>query len=85
VRVIKGVVGVVAGALLLTACGSSEPAAPEPVTVTLYNAQHESLAQEWTADFTRRTGVRVEMRDLRIVSQLGLIAEVELRVGLRRL
>lgn len=62
-QVMKGVVGIVAGALLLTACGSSEQAAPEPATVTLYNAQHESLAQEWTADFTRRTGIRVETRN----------------------
>jgi iron(III) transport system substrate-binding protein len=61
VRVSRGVVGVVVGALLLTGCGSSEP--PGPVTVTLYNAQHESLAREWTDDFTRRTGIRVEMRN----------------------
>jgi iron(III) transport system substrate-binding protein len=61
VRVSRAVVGVVAGALLLAGCGSSAP--PEPVTVTLYNAQHEDLAQEWVQDFTARTGVRVEMRN----------------------
>ncbi|CAA9279761.1 MAG: Ferric iron ABC transporter, iron-binding protein [uncultured Actinomycetospora sp.] len=60
-RVSRAVVGVVAGALLLAGCGSSAP--PEPVTVTLYNAQHEDLAQEWVQDFTARTGVRVEMRN----------------------
>ena len=63
-RVTRGVVGVVVGALLLAGCGSAGPTAPAgPVTVTLYNAQHEDLAQEWIQDFTARTGVRVEMRN----------------------
>jgi iron(III) transport system substrate-binding protein len=36
---------------------------PGDTTLTLYNAQHESLMQELVAGFTEETGIEVEMRN----------------------
>jgi iron(III) transport system substrate-binding protein len=37
----------------------------EPVggSITVYNAQHESLTQEWVDEFTKQTGVQVTLRN----------------------
>jgi iron(III) transport system substrate-binding protein len=66
--VVAGVVAVVAG-LALAACGggaaSTAPAAggEGTPTLTLYNAQHEDLMKLMVDDFTRRTGIAVQMRN----------------------
>ncbi|MFJ8477946.1 iron ABC transporter substrate-binding protein [Kitasatospora sp. NPDC094011] len=63
-----------AGALALTACGSSgsadAPTASGTVaasalagqTITVYSGQHEQTVKALTEDFTRRTGIKVELR-----------------------
>jgi iron(III) transport system substrate-binding protein len=55
-------------ALTLAACsaspaapGSSTPAADE--TITVYNAQHETLTKEWIDAFTAETGITVNVRN----------------------
>ncbi|QGN56990.1 extracellular solute-binding protein [Nostocoides sp. HKS02] len=51
--------------MALAACGSSTLEAkgtPEPETLTVYNAQHESLTDAWAKAFEDRTGIRVEVR-----------------------
>jgi iron(III) transport system substrate-binding protein len=56
-------------ALSLAACGgegeeaADATSAGEKATLTLYNAQHEDLMQLMVADFTERTGIKVEMRN----------------------
>jgi iron(III) transport system substrate-binding protein len=43
----------------------SAPASAEPVSgsITVYNAQHESLTQAWADEFTKQTGVTVTLRN----------------------
>jgi iron(III) transport system substrate-binding protein len=67
--------GLAAVMLGVTACGSSSaPSAPsgstgagagaaEKATLTLYNAQHEDLMKLMVDDFTKTTGIKVEMRN----------------------
>ncbi|MCC6177699.1 MAG: iron ABC transporter substrate-binding protein [Chloroflexi bacterium] len=51
-------------------------AAPVPasdVTLTLYNAQHVPLAEAWVADFTKLTGIKVNVRsgkDFELANQI---------------
>ncbi|HEX8081253.1 MAG TPA: iron ABC transporter substrate-binding protein [Jatrophihabitans sp.] len=52
---------VVATALALTGCGSDNDAGGSD-TLTVYNAQHESLTKEWIDAFTKESGIKVEMR-----------------------
>lgn len=61
----------VGASLALSACGSgpvntgvagNSPAAAGD-GITVYNAQHETLGQQWADDFTRRTGVKVVLRN----------------------
>ena len=49
----------------LTACstGAPTPAASGAGEITVYNAQHESLAQEWVDAFTKETGIKVTVRN----------------------
>jgi iron(III) transport system substrate-binding protein len=54
-------------ALALAAC-STAPAAPDSTqpadeTITVYNAQHESLTKEWIDAFTAETGIKVQVRN----------------------
>lgn len=37
--------------------------AAEPETLTVYNAQHESLTRAWVEGFTRETGIKVTVRN----------------------
>lgn len=70
------------GTLGLAAC-SATPAAPAAsagassaagaTTLTVYNAQHESLTKEWIDGFTKATGIRVTYRqgsDTEMANQL---------------
>jgi iron(III) transport system substrate-binding protein len=60
------------GALAVTAACSTTtaaPGAPAPSTpgrpsgsITVYNAQHESLTKEWIDGFSKATGVKVQYR-----------------------
>lgn len=69
---LAGIAIAATAALGLTACGgSSTPAATGSGSassgsvsgeITVYNAQHESLTQEWVDAFTAETGVKVTMR-----------------------
>ena len=61
--------GLVAVMLGVTACGTSsgsagaDKGAGDKVTLTLYNAQHEDLMALMVADFTKATGIKVNMRN----------------------
>ena len=60
--------------VVLAACGSSTPNAPagdQPGSsgsaggtgqITVYNAQHDTLTEEWVAGFTKETGIKVTIR-----------------------
>ena len=37
--------------------------APAPAGLVIYNAQHEDLTQAWAEEFTKETGIKVEMRN----------------------
>ncbi|MBN9549448.1 MAG: iron ABC transporter substrate-binding protein [Alphaproteobacteria bacterium] len=39
------------------------PAMAEEQGIIVYNAQHESLAKEWAAGFTKETGIKVTLRN----------------------
>ncbi|TJZ75740.1 iron ABC transporter substrate-binding protein [Rhodococcus oryzae] len=48
----------------LTACANdSDTPANEPEQITVYNAQHESLTQEWVDAFTAESGITVNLRN----------------------
>ncbi|MDQ4489932.1 iron ABC transporter substrate-binding protein [Sinomonas sp. ASV486] len=54
-----------AAALSLSACGTSTPGTASGSasgTITVYNAQHESLTKEWIDAFTKETGIKVNYR-----------------------
>lgn len=56
-----------------TATPSSSQSSGASGTLTVYNAQHESLTQEWIAGFTKATGITVEYRqgsDTEMANQL---------------
>ena len=78
----------VAGAsvLALAACGgaattpasSSAAGGGDAQTITVYNAQHDSLTEAWVDEFTKETGIKVTVRpgsDLELSNQI--IAEGE--------
>jgi len=63
------VVAVTSGALV----SSPVRAQGSDVTLVLYNAQHVPLAEAWTSEFTKSTGIKVEIRsgrDLELANQL---------------
>ena len=61
--------GLVAVVLSVASCGTSNSATDagngsgEKATLTLYNAQHEDLMALMVADFTKATGIKVNMRN----------------------
>lgn len=80
-RLVAGALGV-AALLTLSACSSNDTSDGEsggdPNAITVYNAQHESLTQEWVDEFTAETGITVNLRnggDTEMANQL--IAEGE--------
>ncbi len=53
---------------LLAACGSSSSSSPasgdaKPVTITIYNGQHQQTTEALVAAFERQTGIHVKERD----------------------
>jgi len=69
---VAGAAGLVAVLLGVSACGTSGDAgngsspsagAADKPALTLYNAQHEDLMQLMVADFTKATGIKVNMRN----------------------
>ncbi len=79
-RVLAVVAGSLSAALVLAGCGSSSPDTPTSggsgsgkATLTLYNAQHEDLMKLMVDGFTKKTGIKVEMRngdDFEIANQI---------------
>lgn len=51
-----------AGAFALLLAGTAARAA-DGEGIVVYNAQHESLAEEWAAGFTKETGIKVTLRN----------------------
>lgn len=56
---------VIAGAVALAAALVATPFAvqADEAGITVYNAQHESLAQAWADAFTKETGIKVTLRN----------------------
>ncbi|TIX08543.1 MAG: extracellular solute-binding protein, partial [Mesorhizobium sp.] len=52
-----------AGATVLALGLFAAPAIAEDAGIVVYNAQHESLAKEWAAGFTKETGIKVTLRN----------------------
>lgn len=62
-RALAGLALATAASLGLAACGASTPASSgDKGTITVYNAQHESLTKEWIDAFTAETGIKVNYR-----------------------
>lgn len=63
--VMTGLAVIATAALGLTACSANAPApgTADSGEITVYNAQHESLAQEWVDAFTAETGIKVTIRN----------------------
>lgn len=59
----KYALSTLAGAVALTASLVAAPAVAEDAGIIVYNAQHESLAKEWAAGFTKETGIKVTLRN----------------------
>ncbi len=59
---ISVMLGVTACSSSSTSAGGSQPAAAK-AELTLYNAQHEDLMELMVADFTKATGIKVNMRN----------------------
>lgn len=57
----KKVVAPLLGAAVLAALVTGTVRADDGIVV--YNAQHESLAEEWAAGFTKETGIKVTLRN----------------------
>jgi iron(III) transport system substrate-binding protein len=69
VAMVRGAAALMVATLAMAACGTSSTpgdagkAAAGKASLTLYNAQHEDLMKLMVADFTRQTGIKVEMRN----------------------
>lgn len=67
-RLLSAASAAAAAALVLAACSATPAGDPGPVqdadeTITVYNAQHESLTEEWIDAFTAETGIKVQVRN----------------------
>lgn len=65
VRTVSLVAGAAALALVAAGCGASagSPGDGDRGSLTVYNAQHESLTQKWADEFTKATGIKVSLRN----------------------
>lgn len=70
------IAGIAAVGILAAACGGGDTGAAasnSDVTLTLYNAQHVPLAESWVGDFTKQTGIKVNIRsgkDFELANQI---------------
>lgn len=64
-KVLAGFALAASAVLGLTACSAGAPDSQgsDAEGITVYNAQHESLAQEWVDAFTAETGIKVTVRN----------------------
>ncbi|MFG1785345.1 iron ABC transporter substrate-binding protein [Rhodococcus oryzae] len=64
-KTIAGATFLASALVVLTACGNDDSGSPanEPEQITVYNAQHESLTQEWVDEFTAQSGIKVNLRN----------------------
>ena len=69
-RLLSATTAAAVAALTLAACsgpaatdGGSSATKPSDETITVYNAQHESLTKEWIDAFTKETGIEVQVRN----------------------
>ncbi|CAI9401812.1 MULTISPECIES: iron ABC transporter substrate-binding protein [Aestuariimicrobium] len=76
-RALIGAAATTISAAALAACSkpgsTSTPGSADGATLTIYNAQHETLAQEWMDGFTKATGIKVTHRqgdDTEMANQL---------------
>ncbi|HHY51537.1 MAG TPA: iron ABC transporter substrate-binding protein [Alphaproteobacteria bacterium] len=68
-RILSSIAGIAALAL----GAATIPAAAQDEGILVYNAQHESLTQEWADRFTAETGIKVTIRqgsDLEVANQI---------------
>jgi iron(III) transport system substrate-binding protein len=64
IRLMAGIAFAAAAMMAVSACsGSGSESSSDADTLTVYNAQHESLTQEWADAFTAETGIEVELRN----------------------
>jgi iron(III) transport system substrate-binding protein len=64
IRLMAGIAFATAAMMAVSACsGSGSESSSDADTLTVYNAQHESLTQEWADAFTAETGIEVELRN----------------------
>jgi iron(III) transport system substrate-binding protein len=61
-RVLAATSGLLGAALVLTACGSSSTSSAG-TTLTVYNAQHEDLTKALADAYTKKTGVKISIRN----------------------
>jgi iron(III) transport system substrate-binding protein len=63
-KTIAGATFLASTLVVLTACSNdSDTPANETEQITVYNAQHESLTQEWVDAFTAESGITVNLRN----------------------
>lgn len=65
-RMLSAVSAATVAVLALAACSASpstESTGASDETITVYNAQHESLTAEWIDAFTAETGIKVQVRN----------------------
>ena len=56
---------VLTGSLALTACGSSEDGeayTPDPEALQIYSSQHDNVTKAWADAFTKKTGIKTQVR-----------------------
>ncbi|MDV7356344.1 iron ABC transporter substrate-binding protein [Rhodococcus oxybenzonivorans] len=64
IRLMAGIAFATAAMMAVSACSDSgSESSSDADTLTVYNAQHESLTQEWADAFTAETGIEVELRN----------------------
>jgi iron(III) transport system substrate-binding protein len=66
---------VTSGAMVVSGRLGASPASAQGsnVSLVLYNAQHVPLAEAWSSEFTKQTGIKVEVRsgrDLELANQI---------------